>query len=49
MLEDDRHRTRWVLLAAAALGLGFLTKGPVGVIIPALVVVPGACCSSAGG
>ncbi len=40
MLEDDRHRTRWVLLAAAALGLGFLTKGPVGVIIPGLVVVP---------
>ena len=40
MLENDRHRTRWVLLCAAALGLGFLTKGPVGVIIPALVTVP---------
>ena len=40
MLENDRHRTRWVLLSAAALGLGFLTKGPVGVIIPGLVVVP---------
>ena len=40
MLEDDRHRTRWVLLSAVALSLGFLTKGPVGVIIPALVVVP---------
>lgn len=40
MLEDDRHRTRWVLLSAVALSLGFLTKGPVGAIIPALVVVP---------
>ncbi len=40
MLENDRHRTRWVLLASLALGLGFLTKGPVGVIVPALVVVP---------
>ena len=40
MLETDRHHTRWVLISAAALGLGFLTKGPVGVIIPALVTVP---------
>ncbi len=29
-----------MLISAAALGLGFLTKGPVGVIIPALVTVP---------
>jgi 4-amino-4-deoxy-L-arabinose transferase-like glycosyltransferase len=40
MLEEDRHRTRWVFLSGVALGLGFLMKGPVGVIIPALVVIP---------
>jgi 4-amino-4-deoxy-L-arabinose transferase-like glycosyltransferase len=38
---DARHDARrWVLLSAAALALGFLMKGPVGVVIPALVVVP---------
>lgn len=38
---DVRHDARpWVLLSAAALALGFLMKGPVGVVIPALVVVP---------
>lgn len=31
---------RYVLLAAAGLGLGFLMKGPVGIIIPLLVIVP---------
>ncbi|MEZ5288528.1 MAG: glycosyltransferase family 39 protein [Vicinamibacterales bacterium] len=39
-LEQDRFHARWVMLAGAALGLAFLTKGPVGVIIPVLVVVP---------
>ncbi|MCC7125425.1 MAG: glycosyltransferase family 39 protein [Acidobacteria bacterium] len=39
-LETTRHHRRWVLAAAAALALGFLTKGPVGVVIPLLVVVP---------
>ncbi|MGC9457144.1 MAG: ArnT family glycosyltransferase, partial [Halothiobacillaceae bacterium] len=33
-LEDRR---RWVLLAFVAMGLGFLTKGPVAVVIPAVV------------
>ncbi len=40
ILEQVREPRPWVLLAAVAMALGFLTKGPVGVIIPALVVVP---------
>lgn len=40
MLDEPRDQTRWVVLAAAAVGLGFLTKGPVGAVIPALVVLP---------
>lgn len=39
-LEQERHRTRWVLLSAVAMALAFLTKGPVGVLIPVLVVLP---------
>jgi 4-amino-4-deoxy-L-arabinose transferase-like glycosyltransferase len=39
-LEPGHRQRRWVLLAAVALAFGFLTKGPVGVIIPVLVVVP---------
>ncbi len=39
-LEQERSPRKFVILAAVALGLGFLTKGPVGLIIPALVVVP---------
>ena len=39
-LERERHSRRWLLLAAAAAALGFLTKGPLALIIPALVVVP---------
>lgn len=31
---------RFVLLAAIGLGLGFLMKGPVGIIIPLLVIIP---------
>lgn len=31
---------RWWLLAAALAGLGFLTKGPIGLVIPTLVLVP---------
>jgi 4-amino-4-deoxy-L-arabinose transferase-like glycosyltransferase len=30
----------WLLLSGAAVGLGFLTKGPVAFIIPAVVVIP---------
>ena len=39
-LNEERRPRKWVLLAALGLALGFLTKGPVGFIIPALVVVP---------
>jgi len=39
-LEQDRSTRKFVILAALGLGLGFLMKGPVGVIIPMLVIVP---------
>lgn len=39
-LEQERSPRKFVLLAALALGLGFLTKGPVGLIIPVIVIVP---------
>lgn len=39
-LEQERRPRKFVLLAALALGLGALTKGPVGLIIPALVIIP---------
>ncbi len=39
-LERERRPRRWLLLAALAAALGFLVKGPLAVIIPALVVLP---------
>jgi 4-amino-4-deoxy-L-arabinose transferase-like glycosyltransferase len=39
-LEQERSPRKFVLVAALAFGLGFLMKGPVGVIIPLLVIVP---------
>jgi 4-amino-4-deoxy-L-arabinose transferase-like glycosyltransferase len=39
-LEQERSPRRFVLVAGLALGLGFLMKGPVGVIIPLLVIIP---------
>src|SRR4029453_7697085 len=39
-LEQERSTRKFVILAALGLGLGFLTKGPVGIIIPVLVIVP---------
>ena len=39
-LEQERNPRKFVILAAAGLGLGFLMKGPVGIIIPLLVIVP---------
>ena len=39
-LEQERSTRKFVILAALGLGLGFLMKGPVGIIIPALVIVP---------
>jgi 4-amino-4-deoxy-L-arabinose transferase-like glycosyltransferase len=40
MLDNERHPRSWLLLAAAAAALGFMTKGPVAVIIPAIVITP---------
>jgi 4-amino-4-deoxy-L-arabinose transferase-like glycosyltransferase len=39
-LEQERSPRKFVVLAALGLGLGFLMKGPVGIIIPALVILP---------
>ena len=39
-LESERSPRKFVLLAALGLGLGFLMKGPVGIIIPLIVIVP---------
>jgi len=39
-LEQERSPRKFVLLASLALGLGFLMKGPVGLIIPAIVILP---------
>jgi 4-amino-4-deoxy-L-arabinose transferase-like glycosyltransferase len=39
-VDRDRHAGRWLLLAGAAAGCGFLTKGPVALVVPALVLVP---------
>ena len=38
MLDQSRRQTRWLALAGLFAGLGFLTKGPVGLAIPAMVV-----------
>jgi len=39
-LESERSPRKFVVLAALGLGLGFLMKGPVGLIIPAIVILP---------
>ncbi len=39
-LEQERTPRKFVLVASLALGLGFLAKGPVGLIIPIIVIVP---------
>jgi 4-amino-4-deoxy-L-arabinose transferase-like glycosyltransferase len=40
MLDAPRARSRWIGMAALAVSAGFLTKGPVGLVIPVLVVLP---------
>lgn len=40
MLDEPRAQSRWVAMAALAVAAGFLTKGPVGLAIPVLVVLP---------
>jgi 4-amino-4-deoxy-L-arabinose transferase-like glycosyltransferase len=37
---DEQLRTSWAALAGLAAGLGFLTKGPLGIVIPAIVLIP---------
>lgn len=39
-LESERSPRTFVLLAAIGLGAGFLMKGPVGIVIPLLILVP---------
>jgi 4-amino-4-deoxy-L-arabinose transferase-like glycosyltransferase len=39
-VDDDARATRWLVLAGVAAGLGFLTKGPVALVVAALVLVP---------
>jgi len=39
-LESERSPRKFVLLAAVGLGAGFLMKGPVGLIVPAVVILP---------
>lgn len=39
-LEQERSPRKFVILAAIGLGMGFLMKGPVGIIIPLIVIVP---------
>lgn len=39
-LDAHGRATRWLALAGFAAGCAFLTKGPVGIIVPALAVLP---------
>ena len=39
-LEQERSPRKFVILAAVGLGAGFLMKGPVGLLIPVLVILP---------
>src|SRR4029453_12130848 len=39
-VDDDIHATKWLLISSAAAGCAFLTKGPVGLLVPAMVLVP---------
>ncbi len=40
LFDRPRSPRRWYLLGGAAAGLAFLTKGPLGLVIPAIVVLP---------
>ena len=40
LCDRPARRAGWLLAAGAAVGLGFLTKGPLAVILPLLVVAP---------
>jgi 4-amino-4-deoxy-L-arabinose transferase-like glycosyltransferase len=38
--RTEKRPTSWAAIAGLAAGLGFLTKGPLGVVIPAIVLIP---------
>jgi 4-amino-4-deoxy-L-arabinose transferase-like glycosyltransferase len=40
-LDDHPRATRWLALGGAAAGGAFLTKGPVGLVVAALAILPG--------
>jgi 4-amino-4-deoxy-L-arabinose transferase-like glycosyltransferase len=40
LVDPVPRPSRWLMLAGLAAGLGFLTKGPVAIVLPALVVLP---------
>lgn len=40
LVDPARRPSAWLAAAGAAAGLGFLTKGPVALVLPALVVAP---------
>ncbi len=39
-LDDHPRATRWLALAGASAGAAFLTKGPVGLVVAALAILP---------
>lgn len=39
-LDDHARGLRWLALAGLSAGCGFLTKGPVGLVVPALAILP---------
>lgn len=39
-VDDDKHATVWLHVAGAAAGCAFLTKGPIGLVVPAVVLTP---------
>ena len=39
-VDDDPRASRWLLIAGVAAGLGFLTKGPVALVVAGLVLIP---------
>jgi 4-amino-4-deoxy-L-arabinose transferase-like glycosyltransferase len=42
-VDAPGHRRAWLLAAAVASALACLTKGPIGIVLPALVALPLAC------
>ena len=40
LLDESGAPARWLGVSGLSAGLGFLTKGPIGILVPALVVLP---------